>query len=103
MKTTVRADLVKQYSFFNDSVIDTQVPVVHGSEVRIQYVNPDEVVITGVEKSQEVKVYSTNGIELSPNVMRSADGIRVSLSSLPPGVLVITLPGVDVQSMKVVH
>lgn len=103
MSAKLNASLVDSYRFIGKEDIDLAVNEAKANDIRIEYVNHEEVVVRGIVPSQVLKVYASNGVELSPSIKRDADSATISLSSLPFGVLIISLPNTDVPAMKIVH
>ncbi len=73
------------------------------SDIKIRHVADDVVEITGINPTQAIHVYTVNGIEQSPNIIRTGDSATVSLASLPIGVLLITISNADIPAFKVVR
>lgn len=103
MSAKLNASLVDSYRFIGKEDIDLAVNEAKANDIRIEYVNHEEVVVRGIVPSQVLKVYASNGVELSPSIKRDADSATISLSSLPLGVLIISLPNTDVPAIKIVH
>lgn len=96
-------DAVMSYKFFEDIDTNTFVNQATLMDINVKYISRDLVEISGIKSDQPVKVYSVNGTQLSPQVMRREDAVTISLSGQPNGVVIITLPNSDIPAIKVVH
>lgn len=96
-------DAVLSYNFFEDIDTNTLVNQAMMSEVNVNYISRDEIEITGIDADQPVKVYSTNGTQLQPQIEHRQDGIVIKLGGQPNGVILISLPNSNVPAIKVVH
>lgn len=104
LETAYDIPAVLKYSFLSDANIEDGVEQVTAqSDIKIKYVSDDVVEITGIAPAQRVRVYTTNGIEQSPDICRTDSTATIMLGNMPAGVLLITVSNTDIPAFKVVH
>lgn len=103
LKASFATSMVKGYRFLRQDSTDVGINQITNNDIRITYVNRDEVLISGIPATQPLRVYATNGTEQNAVITRTAEGAKLSLSSLPNGVLLITMPNSELPAVKIIH
>lgn len=103
LSATLRRESVAGYSFHYENTPTGGIDEHPSASVRIAYITDDEVCITGISPTLSIRVYSTNGTEVFPQISRQDDSTRIRLASLSPGIYLISLPNTDIPSIKIIH
>lgn len=102
-ETSYARDRVLSYDFKSDAEMADNIEQTEQETIKVIHRSKDEIVLVGISSGQPIRVFATNGTEQQPPIQRSGDSATVTLSALPNGIYIITLPHSDIPAIKIIR